>query len=219
LTLLCLLTSNRFKTFTTQASPVTRILITAFEPYERWAENSSWLALCDLTRWYDGDLELVTRRYPVDLSRLSESLSKDLQGDFPLVIHLGQAPGSTHIQLEAIGLNVFRDGSKLIDDGPEAYRSNLPIETCASKLREAGIPCRSSYHAGTYLCNAALYLNHHYTRIFGMQTESIFIHLPLSPTQAVKDETHPASMSTPMASAAVAIVMQSLAVASDKKST
>jgi len=29
---------------------MTRVLITAFEPFDRWSENSSWLALVELTR-------------------------------------------------------------------------------------------------------------------------------------------------------------------------
>jgi len=187
---------------------VSKVLVTAFEPYDRWPENSSWLTLCDLTRWYEGDLELMTRRYPVDLQRMSERLRKDLQENFPIAIHLGQSPGATHIQIEAVGLNVTKGGQPIIENGPQAYRSDLPIEACAMKIRNAGIPCEVSFHAGTFLCNAALYLNQHYSRTFGMQTQSVFIHLPLSPSQAAKDIGHPASMSTPMASAAVAMAIQ-----------
>lgn len=189
---------------------MTRILLTAFDTYDRWTENSSWLALSDLTRWYDGELELVTRRYPVDLPRMNDMLRKDLQGDFPFVIHLGQCPGSTTVQLEDVGLNVNGDGSKLIKEAPEAYRTVLPIDRCSEQLIKAGIPAKVSYHAGTYLCNAIYFLTQYYTHTFGMQTKSIFIHLPLTPAQAAKASDHPASLSTPMASAAVAIVMQHL---------
>ncbi len=187
-----------------------RILVTAFEPYDRWPENSSWLTLSDLTRWYDGHVEVTTRRYPVDLTRLSESLRKDLQANFDLAIHLGQSPGSTSIRLEAVGLNVRSDGSPLISSAPEAYRSPLPLHACNESLLEAGIPSEVSHHAGTYLCNAALYLSQHYARSFGLNTQSLFVHVPLAPAQAAKDPTRPASMSTPMASAAVAMVIQQL---------
>ena len=67
---------------------MTRILLTAFDTYDRWTENSSWLALSDLTRWYDGELELVTRRYPVDLPRMNDML-RGSAGDF--LVHLGHA--------------------------------------------------------------------------------------------------------------------------------
>jgi pyroglutamyl-peptidase len=189
------------------------VLITAFEPYDRWPENSSWLALTDLTRWYDGGIELTTRRYPVDLTRMSELLRKDLQANFDLAVHLGQAPGSTAIRLEAVGLNVRSDGTPLIPHAPEAYRSALALQACNESLIEAGIPSDVSHHAGTYLCNAALYLSQHYARSFGLQTQSLFVHLPLAPCQSAKDPARPASMSTPMASAAVAMVIQQLSTA------
>lgn len=189
---------------------MTRVLITAFEPYDRWPENSSWLALVDLTRWYDGTLDITSRRYPVDLTRMSENLRKDLQANYDIAIHLGQAPGSTLIKLEAVGLNVRSDGSPLIRDAVEAYRSPLALEPSCKSLIDAGIPCEISHHAGTYLCNAALYLSQHYAHSFGLNTRSLFVHIPLSPAQAARDSGRLASMSTPMASAAVAMIMEQL---------
>ena len=189
---------------------MTRILITAFEPYDRWPANSSWLTLMDLTRWYDGDAEITTRRYPVDLTRMSENLRKDLQPNFDFAIHLGQAPGSTIIKLESVGLNVRSNGSPLISNAPEAYRSGLRLEPCHLGLVAAGIPSEISHHAGTYLCNAALYLSQHYSKSYGLRTKSLFLHIPLAPAQAAADKGNPASMSTPMASAAVAMVIQHL---------
>ncbi len=190
-----------------------RVLLTAFEPYDRWSENSSWQALMDLTRWYDGPAEITTRRYPVELSRMSESLRKDLQFEYDLAIHLGQSPGSTLIKLEAVGLNVRTDGTPLIADAPEAYRSSLPLARCSQALLEAGIPSEISHHAGTYLCNAALFLSQHYVTAFGLRTKSMFIHVPLSPAQAAKDPSPMASMSIPMTSAAIAMILQQLCVA------
>ena len=187
-----------------------KILLTAFEPYDRWPENSSWLALMDLTNWFDGPVELVTRRYPVDLSAMSERLRNDLQLGFDLAIHLGQSPGSTLVKLESVGLNLRSDGSPLIQGAPEAYRSPLPLAPIAESLVEAGIPAMLSHHAGTYLCNAALYLSQHYASAFGMPTKSAFVHLPLAPAQAAKDGNGLASMSTPMASASVAMLLAQL---------
>ncbi|TWU41099.1 pyroglutamyl-peptidase I [Novipirellula artificiosorum] len=189
---------------------MTRVLLTAFEPYDRWPENSSWLALVELTRWYDGHAEIVTRRYPVELTGMSERLKKDLQDDYDLAIHLGQSPGSTLIKLESIGLNVRSDGTVLLDNSPAAYRSPLPLDRCQRSLVDAGIPCEVSHHAGTYLCNAALYLSQHYSRSFGMRTQSAFIHLPLSPAQVARDGERLASMSTPMVSAALAMIVEQL---------
>mgnify|MGYP001814871514 FL=1 len=189
---------------------MTRVLLTAFEPYDRWPENSSWLALVDLTRWYDGGAELTTRRYPVDLAAMSERLRKDLQNDYDLALHLGQSPGSTLIKLESIGLNVRSDGSPLIPEAPAAYRSGLPLDRCHRSLVAAGIPSEVSHHAGTYLCNAELFLSQHYAKAFGLRTQSAFVHVPLSPSQAASDSARLASMSTPMSAAAIALIVDQL---------
>ncbi len=190
---------------------MTRVLITAFEPYDRWKENSSWLALVDFTGWYDGPIEITTRRYPVELTRISEKLRDDLRSDFDLAIHLGQSPGSPLVKIESVGLNVRSDGTPLIAGAPTAYRSSLELSEASRVLTDAGIPNELSHHAGTYLCNAALFLSHHYAVEMNLATKSVFIHLPLTPAQAAKNEGRLASMSTPMSSATVAIILDQLA--------
>ncbi len=40
----------------------------------------------------------------------------------------------------------------LVSDGPEAYRTQMPLERWCLKLREQAIPTQISYHAGTHLC-------------------------------------------------------------------
>ncbi len=192
------------------ATPVIRVLLTAFEPYDRWADNASWLALIDLTRWYDGAVELVTRRYPVDLNRMSEKLRTDLQEDYDFALHCGQAPGASRLRLEAIGLNLRTEGGEILSGAPAAYRSPLPLSETTDRIREAGIPAAVSHHAGTYLCNAALFLSQHYIRSFGMRTSSAFVHIPLTPAQVARDGSDSPSMSTPMVSAALAIMIEHL---------
>lgn len=189
---------------------MTRVLLTAFEPYDRWPDNSSWLALMDLTHWFDGPVELVTRRYPVDLGRMSEKLRTDLQEDYDFALHCGQAPGSARLRLEAIGLNLRTDGSEILSGAPAAYRSSMPLDSAAAKIRAAGIPAAVSHHAGTFLCNAALFLSQHYIASFGMKTSSAFVHMPLAPAQVARDDSDSPSMSTPMVSAAMAILIQEL---------
>jgi pyroglutamyl-peptidase len=167
-----------------------RVLITAFGPYDGWRENSSWLALVELTRDIPGELAITTRRYPVDFGAVKRLLSQDLRAEYDVALHLGQAPGASHIRLEAIGLNVGGASSELPEqfqplspEGPLAYRSSLPLGRWAARLRAADIPAQVSYHAGTYLCNATLYWSHYLAEIHQLRTQSAFIHLPLDPSQ------------------------------------
>ncbi len=166
------------------------LLITAFEPYDRWAENSSWLALVELTRDLPAGAKVVTRRYPVDFEIARSRLVEDLAANYDFVLHLGQAPGIGRVHLEAIGVNVGGHSSLLPDQfqplvpgGPVAYQSSLPLAEWAGQIRSIGIPCQVSYHAGTFLCNALLYLTHHIATSEQLRTRAAFIHLPLAPQQ------------------------------------
>jgi pyroglutamyl-peptidase len=171
---------------------VPTILITAFEPYDCWQENASWLALVALTRNLPAGPKIVTRRYPVDFSEVRKRLSDDLAANYDVALHLGQAPGIGRIHLEAFGLNVGGHSGQspdafqpLVPDGPAAYRSSLPLADWAARIRELGIPCQVSHHAGTFLCNAVFYLTHHFIAQQQLTTRAAFIHLPLAPSQVL----------------------------------
>lgn len=184
------------------------VLLTAFEPYEEWDENSSWLALVELTRWLEDTHHLTTRLYPVCFQTVRQRLESDLKAGYDLVLHLGQAPGSTHIRLESIGLNLHGEGDSLIEGAPAAYRSQLDLSHWQRELVSAGIPSQLSHHAGTFLCNATLFLTHHVVSQQKLATKAAFIHVPLAPKQAAKRPQMLPSMSTPMAAAAIAKILQ-----------
>lgn len=185
-----------------------RVLLTAFEPYEEWQENSSWLTLIELTRWFDAGTDLVTRRYPVDFQAVKHRLAIDMQQDFDLILHLGQAPGASLIRLEGIAVNMGSNHCPLVEDGPAAYQSKLPLTEWSQKLQGRGIPNQVSYHAGTYLCNATLYMSQYYAACEGLRTESTFIHLPVSPHQVASRPKPMPSMSVPLMAAGVALILE-----------
>jgi len=169
-----------------------RVLLTAFEPYDTWEQNSSWEAL--VTYLHDRGITpgVTTRRYPVDLPKLQTRLEKDLELGFDAILHLGQAPGISRVQLEAIALNVAGMTEAagdffgpLVADGPVAYRTQFPLDDWNINLRSAGIPCSVSFHAGTYLCNAVMYLSHRWHEIRRRTCSIGFVHLPLTPEQVL----------------------------------
>lgn len=104
-----------------------RVLLTAFEPYDEWTENSSWLTLVELLKARPVSVELLTRRYPVDLAALQQRLEGDLEKKPDVVLHLGQSPGAAAIKLEAIALNV----AGCVDENGQ----ELPALVDASTLR------------------------------------------------------------------------------------
>lgn len=194
------------------------ILITAFEPYDIWTENSSWLALVEYSKDLPSSAKIVTRRYPVNFQLARERLARDLADNFDYALHLGQAPGSAAIRLEAYGINVGGSSKDppesfqpLVANGPAAYRSTLPLWSWARKLRESGIPAAVSYHAGTYLCNAILYLSHHLAQQQRLRTQTTFLHLPLDISQTCGSFKETASLPTHISAAGLRLIVSDLA--------
>ena len=194
-----------------------RVLITAFEPFDRWSENSSWLALLELTRSLPETPKVVTRRYPVEFAKAKERLTEDLAADYDFALHLGQSSHIGRIELEAIGLNVRGEPSQspdefqpLVAGGPTAYRSSLPLARWAAMIREDGIPAQVSYHAGTYLCNALLYLSQHVAAAKGLKTRSTFLHLPLAPQQVLNERQDWPNLPSDRCARAIQIILSDL---------
>ena len=150
--------------FVTRICPaMTRVLITAFGPYGPWTENSSWLALVELTRSLPSLPAITTRLYPVDFAAVSERLRKICQATTTHstsdrhLVHVHPTGSDRHQR--GCGFHPGNRSAKpLVPDGPVAYQSQLPLGSWAELLRQAGIPARVSYHAGTYLvqCDSLL---------------------------------------------------------------
>ena len=194
-----------------------KVLITAFGPYANYADNASWLALMELTRDYPELSGVTTRRYPVDFEETRERLEKDLQTAYDVILHVGQSVGANAIELEQIALNVGRhseapadESFDLISDGPVAYRSALPLAEWSRLIRTAGIPCKVSHHAGTFLCNAVLYWTSHLIATNRWNSQVGFIHLPLSPQQDGATTSNHPMLPTSMAANALHIILQQL---------
>jgi len=178
-----------------------RILLTAFDKYDCWTTNASWLALIEFTRNLPTVAEVTTRLYPVELNEMKEKLVNDLKANYDFVFHIGQAPKSSCIQLEEIAINVVSSGKtiehsdavgQVCSGGPDAYRCELVVQAYAQALRKAGIPAQVSFHAGTFLCNAMLYWSCRLADVLELSTKSMFIHVPLATSQVLElDEPLP----------------------------
>lgn len=168
-----------------------RILLTAFEPYDHWEKNSGWETLVAYLSERGAHPKITTRRYPVDLIELQARLEFDLAQGIDAVLHLGQAPGIDEIRCEAVALNVAGikistngEYGPILENAPVAYRTQFPVGEWVQELKSIKIPASVSYHAGTYLCNAAMFLSHQW---FSRRQESAWVgmlHLPLTPEQA-----------------------------------
>ena len=177
-----------------------RLLVTAFKPYQSYPWNVSAEALRAITEgvYFDGsgqEARLVysgPRRgfdaglYDVDFDSIEADLHGDLTSEIGAVLLMGQAPGRATIDLERFAVNAgVRPGSDgdwfpLEDGGPEALKSDLPLDDWTRRLKEQGLPARQSFHAGTFLCNASLYRALRNFERRGVPRAAVFLHLPVS---------------------------------------
>jgi pyroglutamyl-peptidase len=194
-----------------------RVLLTAFQPYERWPENASWLALMELTRQLPPTPSVTTRLYPVDYHRMQDRLSGDVNDRYDFVVLTGQAPGRPRIEIETVALNLARETADetsacrpLVAEGPVAYSSGLPAEAICTQMRGAGIPAGVSRHGGTYLCNAALYFALHQIATQQLATHAVFVHLPLDTSQAARYPEPIPSLPAAVSAQALRILLHNL---------
>ena len=200
-----------------------RVLLTAFEPYDSWDLNSSWEALVTFLHHRGLPPGVITRRYPVDLTQLQTRLEKDLASGFDAVLHLGQAPGISRVQLEAIAVNVAGMTEAtgdffgaLVPNAPVAYRTAFPLDQWNLELRTSGIPSSVSFHAGTYLCNAAMFLTHHWHAMHHRTCSVGFVHLPLTPEQVLSSRRDLPSMPREQSAEAIGRIVDLIQIASNE---
>ncbi|HCE1836143.1 pyroglutamyl-peptidase I [Vibrio parahaemolyticus] len=193
-----------------------KVLITGFEPFGGDAINPALEAVKRLEETsLDGGI-IVTCQVPVTRFESISAVIDAIEAHQPdCVITVGQATGRAAITPERVAINVddFRipdnGGNQPIDEpiiehGPDAYFSSLPIKRIAQTLQESGIPCQVSNSAGTFVCNHLFYGVQHYLRDKSIRHG--FVHIPLLPEQ-VTDGNHP-SMSLDMIVAGLKLVAQ-----------
>lgn len=175
----------------------TRVLFTGFEPFDGDTINPSLEAvkILDDRRW--DDVEFVAEAIPTAFSQSLTVLKLALETHRPdVVICVGQAGGRVQITPERVAINVNdarisdNDGYQPIDEpvvqgGPAAYWSTLPIKKLVQSLVQAGIPAAVSNSAGTYVCNHLFYSLMHELATYSPNTRGGFIHIPFLPEQAI----------------------------------
>lgn len=169
------------------------LLITGFDPFGGADINPSWEAVRQLPSPI-GDYQLTKLQIPTvfgDALAAVLAAAESLQPD--AVICVGQAGGRGGITPEVIGINLrearIPDNAgqqprnvPVVEDGPAAYFSTLPVREMTAAMSREGIPCALSYSAGAFVCNDVLYgLLHHYR---DRQTPVGFIHVPYLSEQA-----------------------------------
>lgn len=144
-----------------------------------------------------------------------------LASDHPpdLILSLGVFSMSPTIRVERIAVNVRDyqfpddDGYRAVDEpvvegGPAAYFSTLPIKAIVQALRENGIPASISNSASTHGCNSIMYSALHAAAQQTYAVRAGFLHLPDSPEHVAALGARTASMSEADMCRAVRVAVQ-----------
>jgi pyroglutamyl-peptidase len=169
------------------------VLVTGFEPFDGETLNPSMAVAqalhgmrLDGHRVHAAVLPCV---FGDALQALDEAMSRVRPA---LVLALGQA-GRAEISVERVAINVddarIADNAgarpidrAVVDGGPAAYFSSLPIKAMVETMRRAGLPAAVSQTAGTFVCNHVFYGLQHL--LADTPVRSGFMHVPLLPEQA-----------------------------------
>jgi len=170
---------------------MTKVLLTGFEPFGTATSNPSG----EIVKQISGD-NIITAILPVAYAQSGERLLALITEHNPdVVICLGQAEGRTQITPEKVAINlddarladnegVLRKDVKIIEDGPDAYFSTLPVNEIVEAIKARGVPAAVSLSAGAFLCNHVFYVAQN--KFAGTKVRSGFVHVPLMDSQAAE---------------------------------
>ena len=194
------------------------VLLTGFEPFGGEVENPSWDAVRLLGGERIGGHAIAPRLMPCVFGEAIARLEKEIEALSPrVVICVGQAGGRAEISLERIAVNLedarIPDNAgaqpldrPVVEGGPAAYLTGLPVKAILRDLIEAGIPAALSQTAGTFVCNHIFYGACHLAKRRRRKMPAGFIHVPFSPAQAARSPGSP-SMGVPVVAQALRIAI------------
>ena len=173
----------------------THVLLTGFEPFGGEHVNPSWEAAAAVAAAPPDGIAVSAVQLPCTFGTVLTALRTAIERTEPdLVVCLGQAGGRPDITVERVAVNIadarIPDNAghrpvdePVVDGGPTAYFSALPVKACTAAVRAAGIPASVSHTAGTFVCNYTAYGLAHLIATERPGLRGGFVHVPWAPEQ------------------------------------
>lgn len=200
---------------------MTRVLVTAFEPFGGETVNPSAQAVALLA---DGPLPdgatLATAVLPVVYGQAWDVLHAALLAHDPeLVICVGQAGGRTGVTPERVAVNLDHARAEdnagrrpterpIVQGGPVGYFSTLPVGAIVEALDGVGIPAAASSTAGHFVCNHVFYRLMHLLGTERLGARGGFVHVPWSDEQVAGRAGDPTSLPLAMIADSLRVVLR-----------
>jgi len=183
------------------------ILLTGFEPFGGSDLNPSIMACRRLEgRTFNG-YGVVVEEIPLRYAEVRPRLIEAVERHSPSAVVCTGQSGAATVNVERVAINVAdaripyncsekpRDRA-IVEGGPAAYFTGLPIRRLLKALEEAGVPCSLSNSAGTFGCNHVFYELMHHLSVKGVEVPAGFIHVPSLPEQVLEKKTASMSLDT-----------------------
>ncbi|MEE3482375.1 MAG: pyroglutamyl-peptidase I [Lachnospiraceae bacterium] len=186
-----------------------KILFAAFDPFGGEKINPADEAVSRLPEKIRGT-DIIKIQIPtifVEDGEVLEDAIREYQPD--AVVCVGQAGGRSHVSVEQVAINLIEaripdnagkqpTGVSVIEGGPTAYFSKLPVKAIVEEMKKNQIPAKVSYTAGTFVCNDIMYRLLHLIDTQYPDIQGGFIHVPYLPEQVLEMNEEKPSMSLPM---------------------
>ncbi|RGX90686.1 pyroglutamyl-peptidase I [Roseburia sp. OF03-24] len=186
-----------------------KILVTGFDPFGGASINPAYEAVKLLPDRIEG-AEVIKMEIPTVFGKDEEVIRTAVEKYHPdAVLCVGQAGGRSGITVEKVAINLMEaripdnEGKQPSDepikeDGENAYFASIPVKCMVQYIKEAKIPARVSYTAGTFVCNDIMYrvlymIDKEYPHMRGG-----FVHVPYLPEQTLDLPEGTPSMSAEM---------------------
>ena len=173
-----------------------KILVTGFDPFGGDKINPAFEAVKLLPAKING-ADIVTEEIPTVFGKCGEVLRSAMQKHKPdVVVCIGQAGGRSVISVEKVAINLdearIPDNEQrqptdvaIVQDGPVAYFSSLPVKAIVQNIKKNNIPSSISYTAGTFVCNDIMYRLLHMINTEFQGLRGGFIHVPFDTAQVL----------------------------------
>lgn len=174
-----------------------QILLTGLGPFKSHGENPSETLMHSLSAAFLQQSNIHTLILPTEYARSWDMLERAIDKIKPdIVISFGLAARRKHICLESTAYNSVStrladvsgnipQNSRLIEDAPSFYKSNLPLARIEKSLRQQAHKVRISRDAGDYVCNATLFKLLHHAKTAKLDMQATFVHIPKTRSQGL----------------------------------
>ena len=167
-----------------------RVLLTGFEPFGNYKENSSWAVAEKVAACGVCNANVMARRLPVSFAGVAKALRDAVEECSPdVVIMLGQSANIDYVKLERIAINMMDsatgdndgyipDEEPIYINSEAAFFTDMDIKRLHKAVEDAGVAAKVSNSAGLYVCNRVYYEALMLCKEKqGMS--ALFVHLPL----------------------------------------